>query len=207
MRKRGYISKLSNLEILKVGKLPLKARGKLAGRSIFSIKHRVFSIAVLGVSGFILYVAITTSQSAQNASILQEIEHVLYPVQARLLGAQYKLEIVQRELEASVLTADQKLVVDTGVLAEEFKRNLFAVAKLAPEIASDVDTILDKFDAFYLSSSSLALTLSKSDTRLSHYADKANRVSDQYAAVTNQLQALLNAVAPLQNKSFPLTAE
>ncbi|MCB1755002.1 MAG: EAL domain-containing protein [Gammaproteobacteria bacterium] len=192
MRRRGYTEILSNLDFAKIRKIPVKANERIRPRPFFSLRHRILAIAYLGITGFILHLAVTISQSSYNAEALQEIRDVRYPVQADLLGAMHTLEIIQRELEAGALTRNNELLVTTAVLAEEFRNKLFNVSRLEPKIAQNIHSILEKFDFFYLGSSTLALDLSRPDLEILKFSNRARNTSSMYKDVTGELQILLD---------------
>lgn len=193
MRKRGYIGKFANVDLSKFGQIPAIANEKIKSQSTISLKRKILSIAFLGIAGFVLYLAVTLTQSRHNEKTLQDIQNIRYPAQARLLGALHNLEIIQRELEAGVLTKNADLINTTVILADEFRQNLFEAANLTGDLGNDVNSLLVKFESYYQLSSGLALELVNSPEALVHYNGRAHGISIQFDEVIRELETLLAA--------------
>ena len=193
MRKRGYIGKFANVDLAKFGQIPARANERFSNQSTISLKRRILSIAFLGIAGFVLYLAVTLTQSRHNEATLQDIQKVRYPAQARLLGALHNLEIIQREIEAGVLTRDEELIRTTAILADEFRQNLFQAASLTGDLGYSINSLLVKFENYYRLSSELALEVTSKDGDIVQYNGRAHGASIQYDEVARELQTLLDS--------------
>jgi len=192
MRKRGYIGKFANVDLARFGQFSSLANERFNNQAAVSLKRRVLSIALLGVSGFVLYLSVTITQAYHNQATLREIQSVRYPAQASLLGALHTLEVIQRELEVGVLTSNQDLVQTTAILADDFRQKLIETARLSLERGNDINTILTRFEAYYQSSSNHALEASAAGDDVAHYYTRTRSAAIQYDELKGELSALLN---------------
>lgn len=192
MRKRGYIGKLATLEFGKLSRLPGMSNDRRVREPTISLKRRILSLAFIGVAGFLLYLAVTINQSSFSSKTLQSIQDVGYPVQAGLIQAESKLETIQSELQMSMLTGDDERVITTALLAEEFRTSLFEVSRLDSSISSKLNSVQEKFDLYYLSSSTFAMELQGASDSLERFNERKKRSVRVYIELKNELQTLLD---------------
>lgn len=192
MRKRGYIGKLATLEFAKLGRLPGRSNDRRVREPTVSLKRRILSLALVGAVGFLLYLAVSINLSSYSSNTLQSIQDVGYPVQASLIKAQSKLETIQSKLQMSMLTSDDELVITTAVHAEEFRSSLFDVSRLNTSLSDSLNSIQEKFDLYYLSSSTFAMELHGASNSLERFNErkKSNRIV--FSELKGELQVILD---------------
>lgn len=192
MRKRGYIGKLASLEFTKLGRLPGRSNDRRDREPTVSLKRRIVSLALVGGAGFLLYLAVTINLSSFSSITLQSIQDVGYPVQAGLIKAQSKLETIQSKLQMSMLTSDDELVITTAVHAEEFRSSLFYVSRLNTSLSDSLNSIQEKFDLYYLNSSTFAMELQRASNSLERFNDRKKSNTRNFSELKDELQVLLD---------------
>ncbi len=192
MRKRGYLRKLRLSKLAKLGQLPNAEKDNLFQGSMISLKRRIFSISILSVTGILLYLVFTLSQSNYNTDTLKTIKHVSFPVQLNLVNSLHNLQIIQRELESSIYLGDVNLAVSSGLLAKDFEKTMQRVKALDSSLTSQIDKVLTEFRHFYSRSFQIAL-------KKSNFAIPPRQEGEQEAARSQRFEIVSTALQSIQS--------
>ncbi|HHH35202.1 MAG TPA: methyl-accepting chemotaxis protein [Gammaproteobacteria bacterium] len=114
-----------------------------------SIKHKIISIACVGILGFAAYLFFNYFVNSENAARLNEIHGLHFPV---LDKVQENENVALRTIESinrAVSTMDEEPLEEARALAGEFHNNLKEIARLDPRLQGDIDNLTQIFAEYF----------------------------------------------------------
>ena len=114
-----------------------------------SIKHKIISIACVGILGFAAYLFFNYFVNSENAARLNEIHGLHFPV---LDKVQENENVALRTIESinrAASTMDEEPLEEAKVFATEFHNNLKKIAELDPRLQGDIDSLTQIFADYF----------------------------------------------------------
>ena len=154
--------------------------GVSAPRFPRALRRRILSIAAISSLGFIVYGGIISSHSNSNARLLEEIESHRYPLQAHLISALHKLELVQSAFQDAVITGDPDSIELGKKLAAEFKLKIRYAKTTDVDNTRFYEDTTDAFNQYYSAASDLAEDILNSGLDMNKLGDRGFDNSRNY---------------------------
>ncbi len=114
-----------------------------------SIKHKIITIACVGILGFAAYLFFNYFVNSENSARLTEIHDLHFPV---LDKVQQNENLSQRTIESinqAVSIMDEEPLEEARAFAGEFHNNLKAIATLDPGLQADTDVLTQMFADYF----------------------------------------------------------
>jgi len=114
-----------------------------------SIKHKIITIACVGILGFAAYLFFNYFVNSENSARLTEIHDLHFPV---LDKVQQNENLSQRTIESinqAVSIMDEEPLEEARAFAGEFHNNLKAIATLDPGLQADTDALTQMFADYF----------------------------------------------------------
>ncbi len=113
------------------------------------IKQKIAAIAIVGIGGFCVYLAINFSVSAQNAHRLTTIHDTLFPILEKLDQNIALTERIKDTLNNAVAAAETDMLNTAQGLADQYAKNVKDIGDISQEIGHQADGIFDLFNDYF----------------------------------------------------------
>lgn len=154
-----------------------------------SLSWQIQSMAIIGVLGFFVFLAVMLGESKDRAYLLQNIKNIRYPMQQSLLAASHELAFIHSNLEHAVISRDTALLDNAMGQASRFREHLHTALLLGNTHALGINAVLRSFDHYFDNAHALSLaTITGEPT--SETLESAKLNASKYQLVADALQAL-----------------
>jgi len=157
-----------------------------------TLRWQIQSIAIIGVLGFFVFLAVMLSESKDRADLLQDIKDVRYPMQQSLLAASHELDFIQSSLEHAVISSDTTLLDNAMGIASRFRKHLHNALLLEQTHALELNDVLGSFDRYFDDAHALSLAIITGDKALSSTAQESQSNAQAFQQVAHALEDLTN---------------
>lgn len=179
----------------------------MRGFNFKSIRWQILSIVIFATMAFSFFLGIALLQSSSQSKLLDDIQTVRYPVQAKLQEAVFTLRLIQLQMEQAVVTNEIDVLLATQNLKEEFHTTISSIADNSTDYQDVIRDIDLKFSAYFESSFQLAnnLILGTADFDDAFFLG-SERVAENYNSITEALEGykqseLDNLTVAIENAS------
>ncbi len=114
-----------------------------------SIAQKIFLIPIIGAASFLLFLVINTVLAQANTDRLNNAQSVQFPALQTSEAALVNMSKVRDTLASAVTTGDEDSLNQAQTLAEETRASLNKLKSLDPNMASDANNILRRFNEYF----------------------------------------------------------
>lgn len=152
-----------------------------------SVRYKIFSVVVVGVLGFVIYLGFSYTVNSSNAKRLDDIRDVYYPVLQKTDNVMYTLSRIDEALNNAAAAGDEDMLANAEGLAKRFDAELQTIAKVDTESANKIGVIRKAFDEYFTSADALSKGLIDGSLSLGAIGD---RVAKQQAVRKQVVEGL-----------------
>ena len=159
-----------------------------------SIKYKILSILVVGITGFAAYLIFNSYIATTNSLRLNQMRDNQMPMLAKIESNMYLFSQLQGTFSSAAATADEDMVYEAQSIYDNSMENFTVITDLASPIDNDgilkmqIDSLKDTFKLYYDDSTKLTLGFIQGTVDMASSSEKAQQVSESASAY----QALLN---------------
>jgi len=155
-----------------------------------SIRHKIMSIALIGIIGFTSYLFFSMQAQQQTTSELDYIERVIFPTIENVDRSGLLLFKLRNKLATALSEEDIDFVAEAKESAAELRASLAEIKNLnAKERLKQVEKLQRAFDNYQQPAIALAEGMLTGNIDFSQLADKANSVNIAYDDFNNELNS------------------
>ncbi|MFZ5722954.1 MAG: response regulator [Pseudomonadota bacterium] len=147
----------------------------------FSIRSKVLLIAGTGIGLFAIYYAFSFIGSTHTADLVTHIHRVNFATIESLGRNDLEIVDIREKFYAAINEEDQATLDEATQLAAQMRQRIVGLPKIDPDIKTDADALLGKFDAYFGAASGLA-----------HGMLDGSITSDQLYAEITRMRAMLD---------------
>ncbi|MGB0833936.1 MAG: methyl-accepting chemotaxis protein [Psychrobium sp.] len=163
-----------------------------------SVQYKILLIPIVGVIGFLSYLAVTFSNMNTTEQLLGSAKNVEFPLLQAADKSLVTLDKIKETLGSAVTTGEAELLSNAQELANLFRDELNQVKALSGNNANKLSAILIAFDKYYDNAFELSKQLVDGSADFSKIGAKSETMNKDLAA----LQALLNAFQQQRSTAF-----
>lgn len=101
--------------------------------SNLSLRYKIILPGIIGLAGFVVYMAVNYSASETNAEMLVQAQDVYLPILERANQNINYLDKIKQDLIFASTSGEQSTLDGAGKLSEKMKQNVKELARLSPE--------------------------------------------------------------------------
>ncbi len=154
------------------------------------IRLQIMLIAVIGGLAFFLYLLVNVLLAATNADRLDQLQNRHFPVIEEIRLLKQDLAGLREALAMAVGLADPVLLEDAAGLAQRARERLANLRQRDPELAAEVEGILNAFEAYAQPAFLLSQALLTNPQRLPEYKSAMEASLRDYELLTGWVNAL-----------------
>jgi len=121
------------------------------------IRHKILSIAFIGVFGFALHLLMNYHEATANAKRLDAVQNVYFPVLERTSFNIAQTDRLKETWNSAVTTGDEDLVEQAQEIASGIESAYREIATIDPSAKPAVDQLLQLFSTYFESAKGLTL--------------------------------------------------
>lgn len=134
--------------------------------SNISIKYKILSIALAGIAGFAIYLGFNFYNASTNASLLENIRSVYFPLLESTDRQLTQLSKIKEALNSSAMTSDEELLDQADAWSKEVDARFSDMRKVNPIYESSIDQLDASFSVYYAVAIKLTRGLVKEEISL-----------------------------------------
>jgi len=154
-----------------------------------SLRWRILLIVIVAALGFAVYLAVNLMESRRQASLLEQIQHQRYPLQAELQQAMFSLKQVQAQLEDAVVTGEIENLAEASEFAKQFRKSLHTAHTLDVKTQQTVESIEQAFERYYRGTFRLASEMAVSINPTQQTIDRGRENNEAFMQVVTLLES------------------
>ena len=163
-----------------------------------SVQFKILLIPVVGVIGFLSYLAVTFSTMNTAEQLLGQAQKIEYPLLQIAEKSIVSLDKIKETLGNAVTTGESELLSTANELSNKFKNKIEQGNGLSDESGRTLSTILSSFDKYYSSAYSLSKELVDGTADFSKLGERSQAMKNQLEKLQNELNSFQKA----QNFAF-----
>lgn len=114
-----------------------------------SIKHKIISIACVGILGFAAYLSFNYFVNSANSARLSEIHDLHFPVLDKVQNNENLSLRTIESINQAVSIMDEEPLEEARAFASQFHDNLKAIAALDPRLQGDIEALTQIFADYF----------------------------------------------------------
>lgn len=154
-----------------------------------SISQKLFTIPILAIVFFLIYLLVTTWVSLNNVSLLENAKYVQFPALQSASKALVSAEKVKDTLSIAVTTGDEDALENARNFAEQTRGHLKQIDSIDQSLGREANSLLDAFESYF----SLAFQISEGMLNGSPDFSKIGEMNQRYESLTTSLGAFEQA--------------
>ncbi len=122
-----------------------------------AVRTKIFSIALVGVLGFMGYLGLNYITANSNYSNLLDVENKDFPLLDRTNTLQIDLIVIKEILSSAASSGDEDMIQEAEVIAKKIESNLSKMLNISQEAATELNLIKKDFTTYFSSSKAFSL--------------------------------------------------
>ena len=163
-----------------------------------SIAQKIFLIPILGAASFLIFLVINTTLSQTNGHLLANAQTIQFPALQTSESALVRMSKVRDTLSSAVTTGDEDALASAKQLADETRDDLNKLKALAPDLATEANKILTRFNQYF----DVAYGVSESMVNNTADFSKLGELSEQMNSRFDSAVADLRTFTNLRREEF-----
>ncbi|MFC6441225.1 methyl-accepting chemotaxis protein [Bowmanella sp. JS7-9] len=163
-----------------------------------SIAQKIFLIPILGAASFLIFLVINTTLSQTNGHLLTNAQTIQFPALQTSESALVRMSKVRDTLSSAVTTGDEDALASAKQLADETRDDLNKLKALAPDLATEANKILTRFNQYF----DVAYGVSESMVNNTADFSKLGELSEQMNSRFDSAVADLRTFTNLRREEF-----
>ncbi len=154
-----------------------------------SIRLKIFSIAIVGIFGFMGYLAYNYNTATTNYSNFQIMEHKDFPMLENTNSLQISLPGIKDLFSSAVSTSEAEMLVEAQTLGDDVKSTLSVMAELSSLKNPELQLITAKFTDYFALSNAISIGMIKDTLDFSTLPDKIKQMNSLYEETSQLINA------------------
>ncbi len=144
-----------------------------------SIRYKVLAVGVVGVLGFVTYIAVDYSASKANALRLSALKNMQFPAMELAGQNLHQLGKLRQDLTLAVSADEESLVEQAQQVHNEMQNNLQLIASMQQSYGVEIEIIATGLAQYFNMTKTFALEMMRGDIDFSSVKDTATEIAEQ----------------------------
>uniref|UniRef100_UPI004048AC76 methyl-accepting chemotaxis protein n=1 Tax=Rheinheimera sp. TaxID=1869214 RepID=UPI004048AC76 len=145
-----------------------------------SIANKIYLIPLIGTISFIIYLALASNTALNNVNTLEQTRDVQFPVLQSAQSSLVLLERVKESLASAITTGDEETLNSANTFSKQLTQELNNISQLNRDYASDVQSILQSYDAYYQVAYKVSQEMINNTADFSTLAQRSEKMNADY---------------------------
>ena len=145
-----------------------------------SIAKKIYLIPLIGTISFMIYLALASNTALNNVHTLEQTRDVQFPVLQSAQSSLVLLERVKDSLASAVTTGDEEALGGAAAFSKQLTKELNNISQLNRDYASDVQSILQSYDAYYQVAYKVSQEMINNTADFSTLAQRSEKMNADY---------------------------
>jgi methyl-accepting chemotaxis protein len=152
-----------------------------------SIAKKIYLIPLIGTLMFVVFLGLSTKTALSNVKTLENTRDVQFPVLQASESALVSLERLKESLASAVTTGDEEALNAASKLAEQTKKQLTGIGQLESSFNSEVNQILQSFDAYYTVAFKVSQEMVSNTADMASIGERSQKMNADYETTVKKL--------------------
>ncbi|NRQ41033.1 methyl-accepting chemotaxis protein [Rheinheimera sp. YQF-2] len=145
-----------------------------------SIAKKIYLIPLIGTISFIIYLALASNTALNNVNTLEQTRDVQFPVLQSAQSSLVLLERIKDSLASAVTTGDEEALGGAAAFSTQLKQDLDNISRLNRDYVSDVQSILQSYNAYYQVAYKMSQEMINNTADFSTLAQRSEKMNADY---------------------------
>jgi len=152
-----------------------------------SVRYKIFSVVLVGVLGFVVYLGFSYSVNSSNAKRLDDLRDVYYPVLQKTDDVATLLTRIDEALNSAAAAGDEDMIASAEGLAKQLDAELQAIGNVDVASSAKVAVLQARFGEYFKAADALSKGMVDGSLSLGSIGD---RVAKQQAVRKDLVEGL-----------------
>jgi len=157
--------------------------------SMNSVRYKILLISVIALIGFIINLSFNFFVTKENASRLQGVQNIYFPVLERIDANLVRLDKIKETLNTAASANESDMLKTADSLADNIRSTFSEIKQLDPSISDGIDQLGGLFETYYTTASKLTKGMIEGSLEMGKIKQTADNMTEALNNFQNTLAA------------------